>query len=315
MPVDDPGLERTTEVGPVGLEPFERCHGSGSLHTLDDTRAPRVPVTMRAMEIHFLGGATTVTGSQYLLDDRAGQGPHRLRDVPGEPERVDPQPRPVRLRPGELDAVLLTHAHLDHCGLLPLLVKAGYRGPIHATPGTIELATLVLLDSGKLHEEFAKREARWEKRHPDEAAADDRKEADEYAAAIALAEAEDNGQHVETTVEPVQRPDRSGHAGRATPRRSCARSRRHLLIDLDEPLYTAKDAERSLASFRPVALRRGDRGRARRPRHCSSTPATSWARRSSGCGSSDGRAARSGSSSAPATSVDPARRSCATRRR
>jgi metallo-beta-lactamase family protein len=51
---------------------------------------------------------------------------------------------------------------------LPLLVKGGYRGSIHATAGTVELATLVLLDSGHLHEEFAKREARWEKRHPDE---------------------------------------------------------------------------------------------------------------------------------------------------
>ena len=90
---------------------------------------------------------------------------------------------PFAFDPADLDAVLLTHAHLDHCGLLPLLVKDGYRGPIHATAGTIELATLVLLDSGKLHEEFAKREARWEKRHPDKVAADDRREADEYEAA------------------------------------------------------------------------------------------------------------------------------------
>ena len=96
---------------------------------------------------------------------------------------------PFAYEPDELDAVLLTHAHLDHCGLLPLLVKSGYRGRIHATAGTIELATLVLLDSGKLHEEFAKRDARWEKHHPDKVAADDRRQADEYEAALELARA------------------------------------------------------------------------------------------------------------------------------
>src|SRR4029077_19569827 len=105
-------------------------------------------------------------------------------------------------------------AHLDHCGLLPLLVKDGFPGPIHATAGTIELAALVLLDSGKLHEEFAKREARWEARHPDKVAADDAKEADAYQAALDVAAVGDAigqglppltpepGEHVPTTVEP-----------------------------------------------------------------------------------------------------------------
>src|SRR5205814_9543707 len=59
-----------------------------------------------------------------------------------------------------IDALLLTHAHLDHCGLIPLIAKRGFHGPIFATAGTVELATLVLLDSGKLQEEFAKRGAR-----------------------------------------------------------------------------------------------------------------------------------------------------------
>ncbi len=143
--------------------------------------------------------------------------------------------------PRPLDAVVLTHAHLDHCGLLPLLVKAGFDGPIHATAGTVELATLVLLDSGHLHEEFAKREARWEKRHPDEVEADDRKEAEAYQAAVDLAasggseeaavETEDEPvvasaiqEHVATTVEPVPVPAGVVLAA-ATPRRSCARSR------------------------------------------------------------------------------------------
>jgi len=56
--------------------------------------------------------------------------------------------------------VLLTHAHLDHCGLIPLVAKRGLRAPIFATAGTVELAALVLLDSGKLQEEFAKRDQR-----------------------------------------------------------------------------------------------------------------------------------------------------------
>ena len=105
---------------------------------------------------------------------RACSRPHRLRDVPGQPERLVRNRIPFAFEPADLDAVLLTHAHLDHCGLIPLLVRGGFRGPIHATAGTVELATLVLLDSGQLHEEFAKREARWEKRHPDEVEADDR---------------------------------------------------------------------------------------------------------------------------------------------
>ena len=119
------------------------------------------------MQIHFLGGATTVTGSQHLLITERAKVLIDCGMFQGSPNESIRNRIPFAYDPKDLDAVLLTHAHLDHCGLLPLLVKDGYRGPIHATAGTIELAGLVLLDSGKLHEEFAKREARWEKRHPD----------------------------------------------------------------------------------------------------------------------------------------------------
>src|SRR5262249_11217810 len=74
-----------------------------------------------------------------------------------------------------------------HCGLIPHLVNEGYRRRIIATRGTCELAELVLLDSGKLQEEFAKREARWERKHPDRAAADDRKEQEAYQEALDIA--------------------------------------------------------------------------------------------------------------------------------
>jgi len=112
------------------------------------------------MEIHFLG-------CQYRYRftvparHRAGQGADRLRDVPGWAARRDAQPGAARIRPASLDAIILTHAHLDHCGLIPHIVAEGFNGPIYATRGTIELASLVLRDSGKLQEEFAKRHRHW----------------------------------------------------------------------------------------------------------------------------------------------------------
>jgi metallo-beta-lactamase family protein len=211
------------------------------------------------VEIQFLGGATTVTGSQYLLQTERARILIDCGMFQGSPNESIRNRIPFAFDPTTLDAVLLTHAHLDHCGLLPLLVKEGYNGPIHATAGTIELATLVLLDSGKLHEEFAKREARWEKRHPDRVEADDRKEEDEYRAALDLAEA---GEHVETSVEPVPPavappaappPSTTGAAGwPRDPEADLRAQPPHLAIELDLPLYTAKDAEQTLGQFRPV---------------------------------------------------------------
>ncbi len=198
---------------------------------------------MTRMFIHFLGGATTVTGSQFLIETGRAKVLVDCGMFQGSPNESVRNRIPFGFDPATLDAVVLTHAHLDHCGLLPLLVKAGYRGPIHATGGTVELATLVLLDSGHLHEEFAKREARWEKRNPDKAVADDRAERDAYDAAIDLAK----GQHVETTIEP--------EPPAAWPRDPEADLRAQppaLDIDLDAPLYTVKDAERALEHFRPI---------------------------------------------------------------
>ena len=238
------------------------------------------------MHIQFLGGATTVTGSQFLLvTDRA----RILIDCgmfQGSPNESIRNRIPFAYEPGELDAVLLTHAHLDHCGLLPLLVKSGYRGRIHATAGTIELATLVLLDSGKLHEEFAKRDARWEKHHPDKVAADDRREADQYEAALELARAGESDEPVpdESSAAPspteVAAPTESSAAPAPAaapaptavsappateapvptapstwpldPEAELRAQPAQLVIDLDAPLYTAKDAEAALVQFEPL---------------------------------------------------------------
>src|SRR5258708_9813637 len=82
----------------------------------------------------------------------------------------------------------LTQSNVVPCGLIPHFVNEGYRGRLFANRGPCELAELVLLDSGKLQEEFAKREARWERKHPDRVAEDDRKEQEAYDAAVALSE-------------------------------------------------------------------------------------------------------------------------------
>src|SRR5208337_260092 len=112
--------------------------------------------------IQFLGAAGTVTGSKHLInttyDSSGKQGFQVLIDCglfQGQKEWRERnwQDTPVPAR--EIDAVILTHAHLDHCGWIPRLVKEGFRGPIYATPPTIDLCGIILPDSGHLQEEDA----------------------------------------------------------------------------------------------------------------------------------------------------------------
>jgi metallo-beta-lactamase family protein len=108
-----------------------------------------------APTVTFLGGAGTVTGARFLLraagravllDCGLFQGLKALRlrnwDPPG-------------FAPAELDAVVLSHAHVDHSGYLPVLARAGFRGPVFCTPGTRDLLEVLLLDAAKLQEEEA----------------------------------------------------------------------------------------------------------------------------------------------------------------
>ena len=104
----------------------------------------------------FLGAAGTVTGSKYLLDvgDRRilidcglFQGLKELRNRNWGAFPIDP---------ARIDAVVLTHAHLDHCGYLPRFVAQGFRGRVFCTPATRELCTLVLPDSARIQEEDAR---------------------------------------------------------------------------------------------------------------------------------------------------------------
>ncbi|WP_377644682.1 MBL fold metallo-hydrolase RNA specificity domain-containing protein [Oryzobacter terrae] len=116
----------------------------------------------------FLGAAGTVTGSKFLVEDGTSrllvdcglyQGERRWR-------RLNWEPPPVPA--AELDDVVLTHAHLDHCGYLPALARHGYGGPVWATHGTAELAGIVLRDSAHLQEEDAVHAAagRWSRHDP-----------------------------------------------------------------------------------------------------------------------------------------------------
>ena len=148
---------------------------------------------MRAMDLHFLGAATTVTGSQFLLETGQARILVDCGMFQGGPNESVRNRIPLAYDPATLDAILLTHAHLDHCGLIPHVVREGFHGPIRATAGTIELARLVLLDSGRLQEEFSKRENRWERRHPERAEAEDARDRAALEAAIELAEAGEDG--------------------------------------------------------------------------------------------------------------------------
>ena len=141
--------------------------------------------------IQFLGAAGTVTGSKHLVntssdgDGKAGfqvlidcgmfQGAKewRLRNW---------QPTPVPA--ASIDAVILTHAHLDHCGWIPRLVREGFRGPVYATQSTIDLCGIILPDSGHLQEE----DARFYNRHK-------KSKHDPALPLYTLAEAEDSVQH------------------------------------------------------------------------------------------------------------------------
>lgn len=107
------------------------------------------------MRLTFLGAAGTVTGSRYLLETASRrilidcglfQGLKRLRERNWQPMPVDAR---------SLDAVVLTHAHLDHTGYLPVLVRSGFRGPICCTAATRELLGILLVDSARLQEEEA----------------------------------------------------------------------------------------------------------------------------------------------------------------
>ena len=125
---------------------------------------------MNTPTLQFLGGAGTVTGSQYLvkiggrqilLDCGLFQG---LKELRLRNWRLPPY------EPAQIDAILLSHAHIDHSGYLPLVARRGFRGPIYATPATRSLLKIMLPDAAHLQEEEAEYANRkgYSKHHPAE---------------------------------------------------------------------------------------------------------------------------------------------------
>ncbi|HEU0035610.1 MAG TPA: MBL fold metallo-hydrolase [Kofleriaceae bacterium] len=120
------------------------------------------------VQVSFYGAIDTVTGSRYLVEHESSrvlvdsglfQGPKKLRERNWAELPFDL---------ATLDAVVLTHAHIDHAGYLPRLHKLGYQGPVYCTPGTRDLLQLLLPDAGHLQEEEAEHANRWgySKHHP-----------------------------------------------------------------------------------------------------------------------------------------------------
>ena len=110
---------------------------------------------MVAMSLTFLGAAGTVTGSKYLIDL---PGRRILVDAgmfQGEKEWREMNWADFPVPPGSIDEIILTHAHADHCGYLPALVRDGFNGPIWCTYGTAKLASIVLMDAGHIQEREA----------------------------------------------------------------------------------------------------------------------------------------------------------------
>ncbi|HEX5038639.1 MAG TPA: MBL fold metallo-hydrolase [Candidatus Limnocylindria bacterium] len=148
------------------------------------------------LSIQFLGAAGCVTGSQFLVTVGGRRVLVDCGMFQGSPEETERNRMPFAFEPEAIDALLLTHAHLDHCGRIPALAKAGFRGHIHATRATVDLAEIVLRDAAKLQTEFAER---WNRRH--------RRKAEEAAA-----ETESEEVAAETETDDETLPERLRHA-------------------------------------------------------------------------------------------------------
>jgi metallo-beta-lactamase family protein len=163
-----------------------------------------------------------VTGSQFLVTVGDRRVLVDCGMFQGSPEETARNRMPFAFDPRTLDAVLLTHAHLDHCGRIPALARAGFGGPIHATRATVDLAEIVLRDSAKLQVEFAER---WNRHHA--------RRAEEAAAAV-----ETEAVATEVEIDDETLPERLRHArpeGRTETR---------------EPLYDDHDVDRAMALAR-----------------------------------------------------------------
>jgi metallo-beta-lactamase family protein len=107
------------------------------------------------MKLHFLGAAQTVTGSQYLLEVNGARLLLECGLFQGRRADTYEHNRTFTFDPTQLDAMILSHAHIDHCGNLPNLVKRQYKGPIYATSATADLTDITVRDSAHIQESDA----------------------------------------------------------------------------------------------------------------------------------------------------------------
>lgn len=112
------------------------------------------------MKLQFFGAAREVTGSCHMVETGDVRFLVDCGMFQGGREAAERNREKFPFDPGSIDFVLVTHAHIDHSGLLPKLVKAGYSGPIYATHATADLLTVMLLDSAHIQEEEARRRKR-----------------------------------------------------------------------------------------------------------------------------------------------------------
>src|SRR5438552_7781783 len=112
-------------------------------------------MTKPAPTVTFWGAARTVTGSMHLVE---ANGKRLLLDCglfQGKRSEARTRNTSFPFEPSTIDAVILSHAHIDHCGNLPNLVRQGFTGPIYCTPATRDLSAVMLADSAKIQEEDA----------------------------------------------------------------------------------------------------------------------------------------------------------------
>src|ERR1039457_7081855 len=107
------------------------------------------------MKIHFLGATRTTTGSMYLIEVNGKNLLLECGLFQGHREETTQRNTTFPFDPRTIDAVVLRHAHIDHSGNLPNLVKRGYDGPIHCTGGRADLCGAMLIDSARIQEQDA----------------------------------------------------------------------------------------------------------------------------------------------------------------
>jgi metallo-beta-lactamase family protein len=114
------------------------------------------PRASTGISVTFYGAAQTVTGSMHLLETPEARILLDCGLMLGHRDEVQQRNRQFPFAPSWIDAVLLSHAHIDHCGNLPNLVRQGFTGPIYCTPATRDLLTIMLADSAKIQAEEAR---------------------------------------------------------------------------------------------------------------------------------------------------------------